>query len=194
MTTPKSRSRKKAPTLPGMAGIDQPTVVWFAKYGCVVREGEKRAVVIANQRVGSWEPGEQRIRNALMVQLAADPTIVFEDLAKAFEVSSETLRLQRRLFEEEGLSGVFARPEPHHKGGRAIEPALRRQMERWFKQGKSTSEVAAALAGQAKYGTVEKYRRLWKQKQAKLPKRAQQTALPLGPTAPSPVAGVRLSG
>jgi hypothetical protein len=186
MTTPKSRSRKKAPTLPGMAGIDQPTVVWFAKYGCVVREGEKRAVVIANQRVGSWEPGEQRIRNALMVQLAADPTIVFEDLAKAFEVSSETLRLQRRLFEEKGLSGVFARPEPHHKGGRAIEPALRRQMERWFKQGKSTSEVAAALAGQAKYGTVEKYRRQWKQKQAKLPKRAQQTALPLGPTAPSP--------
>ncbi len=142
-------------------------------------------MVIASQRVGSWEPGEQRIRNALMVQLAADPTIVFEDLAKAFEVSSETLRLQRRLFEEKGLSAVLASPEPHHKGGRAIEPALRRQMERLFMQGKSTSEVAGALAGKAKYGTVEKYRRLWKQKQARMPKPAQQTALPLDITAPA---------
>jgi hypothetical protein len=162
-----------------MEGIDRPTVVWFAKYGCVVREGERRTVVIAKQRVGSWEPGERRIRNALMVQFAADPTIIFEELARAFEVSSETLRVQRRLFEAKGLGAVLAQPEPHHKGGRPIEPALRRQMERLFAQGKSVGDVAVALAGQVKYGTVEKYRRLWKQKQAKLPRPAQQRCLPL---------------
>jgi hypothetical protein len=188
MTTPKSRPRKKALTLPGMAGVDRPTVAWFAKYGCVVRDGERRTLVIANRQVGSWEPGEGRIRNALMVQLASDPTIVLEDLAKAFDVSSETLRLQRRLFETKGLAAVLASPEPHHRGGRPIEPALRRQMERLFKQGKSTAEVAAALAGQTKHSTVEKYRRLWKQKQAKLPKPAQQAALPL--EAPNPIAQV----
>jgi hypothetical protein len=163
-------------------------VAWFAKYGCVVREGERRTLVIATRRVGSWEPGEQRIRNALMVQLASDPTIVLEDLAKAFEVSSETLRLQRRAFETRGLSAVLASPEPHHQGGRPIEPALRRQMERLFKQGKSTAEVAAALVGQTKHSTVEKYRRLWKQRQAKLPRPAQQAALSL--EAPRPIAQV----
>lgn len=179
--TPKSRSKKKAPTLPGMETVDRPTVVWFAKYGCVVREGERRTVVIASRRVGSWEPGERRIRNALMVQLAADPTMVLEDLARAFGVSSEALRLQRRLFESEGLGAVLASPEPHHKGGRPIEPALRRRMEGMFAQGKSTAEVVAAVEGRAKSSTVEKYRHLWNQKQEKRHKPAQQAALPLKP-------------
>lgn len=161
--------------------MDRPTVVWFAKYGCVVREGERRTVVIATQRVGSWEPGEERIRNALMVQLASDPTIVFEDLARAFEVSSETLRLQRRRFETQGLGAVLARPEPHHKGGRPIEPALRRRMEHLFAEGRSVAEVSATLEGQVKQPTVEKYRRLWKQKQARRSKPAQQEVLPLAP-------------
>lgn len=164
-----------------MAAIDRPTVIWFAKYGCVVREGERHTVVIATRRVGSWEPGERRIRNALMVQLAADPTIIFEDLARAFEVSSETLRVQRRLFEAKGLSAVLTQPEPHHKGGRAIEPALVRRMEGLFAQGESVGEVAAALAGQVKYGTVEKYLRLWRQKQARRPRPALQESLPLTP-------------
>ena len=53
----------------------------------------------------------------------------------------------------------------------------------------STAEVAAALAGQTKHSTVEKYRRLWKQKQAKQPKPAQQAALPLAAAEAKPQAG-----
>ena len=178
--SPKTRSRKKAPTLPWMPAEEaRPRVVWFSKNGCVVREGEKRTVVIATQQVGAWERGERGIRNALMVQLAKDPTIILEDLAKAFEVSSETLRLKRRLYEEKGLGAILTRAKAHSKGGRAIEPALRRQMEQMFRQGKSTTEVAGILAGQVKHSTVEKYRRLWKQKQEKASRRAQQMTMPL---------------
>jgi len=127
------------------------------------------------------------MRNALMVQLAQDPTVIFEDLARAFEVSSETLRLQRRLFEQSGLAAVMKRAEPHHEGGQPVIPALRRQMERLFSQGKTTGETVAALAGRITRPTVTKYRRLWKEKQAKLPKAAQQTDLPLQ-AAPTPSA------
>jgi hypothetical protein len=114
MTISKSRSRKKAPSLPGMtAAVDRPTVAWFSRHGCVVREGQQRTVVIAGQNIGSWQPGEHGVRNALMVKLAEDRSVIYEDLARAFEVSSETLRKLRRLYEAEGLTAVLTRGEIH---------------------------------------------------------------------------------
>jgi hypothetical protein len=185
---PKSKSRKKAPTLPGMAGIDVPTVVRFARDGSVVREGERRTVVIASRRVGSWEPGERGIRNALMVKLAEDPSIIFEELARAFEVSSETLRLQRRLYEQEGLAAVLKRGEAHHKGGRQLGPAVRRKMERLFAEGKTTSEVVAMLKGRVHRSSTDTYRRRWESKRAARGEPAQQAELPLGVVVASPKA------
>lgn len=178
MKTPKSRSRKKGPTLPGMAEENRPTVRWFARDGCVVREGEQRSVVIGGRKVGSWEPGERGIRNALMVELAKDSRIILEDLAKAFEVSSETLRLQRRLYEEEGLEAVLKRGEYHQEGGRQLKPAVRRKMERLFAQGKGSSEIVAALKGKVHRTSVAKYRRGWEARQKGRAEPCQQ-ALPL---------------
>ena len=161
--------------------VDPPRVIWFSREACVVREGDRRSVVIAGQRVASWEPGERALRNALMVKLAEDPLIVLEELARAFEVSSETLRLQRRLYEDEGLEAVLKRGEPHHKGGRPLAPALRQKMARLFSQGRTNAEVQAALKNRVHRSTVDKHRKLWEEKQAGAPKPAQQTALALEP-------------
>ena len=155
-----------------------PTVVRFTRDACVVREGDRRSVVVAGQRVGSWEPGELALRNALMVKLAEDPAIVLEELARAFEVSSETLRLQRRLYESEGLEAVLKRGEPHHKGGRPLAPALRRKMALLFSQGRTNADVQAALKNRVHRSTVDKHRKRW---EASAPKPAQQTTLALEP-------------
>jgi len=179
MTTPKSKSRKKAPTLPGMAGIDPPLVDWFARGSCVVREGDVRRVVIGGKQVGSWEPGERGIRNVLMVKLAEDPSAVFEELARAFDVSPETLRLQRRLYEAEGLEAVLKRGEAHHKGGKPLARAVRRRMEELFAEGKTSTEVEAALEGRARYAAIARYRKRWEEKRARRGRPAQQTKLPL---------------
>ncbi len=186
MTTPKSKSKKKPLVLPGMGAIDPPTVEWFSQNGCVVREGDVRRVVIANVQVGSWEPGERGIRNALMVKLAEDPTVVYEALARAFDVSPETLRLQRRLYEEEGLEAVLKRGEAHHKGGKKVAPAVQRRMEKLFAQGKTTAEVEVALEGKARYATIARYRKRWEEKQARRGKPALQETLPLAPPTPQP--------
>jgi len=179
VTTPKSKPRKKALPLPGVSGIDPPTVLWFAPEGCVVTEGERRTVVIAKRRVGSWEPGEEAVRNVLLVGLAQDESVVLEDLARAFDISPETLRLIRRQYEAEGLDAVMKRGQPHHKGGRRLDPALRRRMERWFSQGKSCEDVAAELQGKVHRATVYKCRRRWEQQQARMPKPARQTEMTL---------------
>ena len=138
-------------------------------------------MVVAGRQIGSWAPGERGVRNALMVKLAEDPSVILEDLARAFEVSSETLRLQRRLYEQEGLEAVLKRGEPHQKGGRPLSPAVQRKLERLFARGKATSEVVAALGGRVHRGTVDKYRRRWDAKCAKRSKVVQQTSLPLEP-------------
>jgi len=183
VTTLKSKSKKKPLVLPGMGAIDPPTVEWFSQNGCVVREGDVRRVVIGKLQVGSWEPGERGIRNALMVKLAEDPTVVYEALARAFDVSPETLRLQRRLYEEEGLEAVLKRGEAHHKGGKPLAPAVRRRMEELFAQGKTTAEVEAALEGKARYAAIARYRKRWEEKRARRGEPAKQEMLPLAPPA-----------
>jgi hypothetical protein len=160
------------------AAVDRPTVAWFSRHGCVVREGQQRTVVIAGQNIGSWQPGEHGVRNALMVKLAEDRSVIYEDLARAFEVSSETLRKLRRLYEAEGLTAVLTRGEIHRKGGRRLAPAIVTRMERLFRQNRSNAEVEAALEGYVKPSTVRKYRKRWDAVQENARKRVEQIALP----------------
>ena len=99
---PKTRSRKKAPTLRGLGFDRDPMQVWFSRDACIVRRGTRRELVFHGTLAASWEEGETAIRNALLVQLAQEPRIVLEDLARAFGLSSEAVRLIRRKAEAEG--------------------------------------------------------------------------------------------
>ena len=156
---PKTRSRKKAPTLRGLGFDRDPMQVWFSRDACIVRRGTRRELVFHGTLAASWEEGETAIRNALLVQLAQEPRIVLEDLARAFGLSSEAVRLIRRKAEAEGLLAVML---PAPRKSTATAPELRERMEKLFAQGKRVEDVFRALSGRVSRATVSKYRRLWR--------------------------------
>jgi hypothetical protein len=182
---PKTRSRKKAPTLRGLRLEGDPSHVWFSRDLCIVRRGEWRELMLHGTRAASWRVGETAIRNALLVELAQDPRIVLEDLAKAFELSSEAVRLIRRRAEAHGVLAVML-PAPRRRD--ATAPELREQMEKLFAQGKGVGDVLEALAGKVSKSTVRKYRLLWEALPARkvLAAEPQQQALPSEPAESAP--------
>jgi hypothetical protein len=152
---PKTRSRKKAPTLPGFVGIDSPMHIWINRDTCVVRDGEWRRIVFHGTQAAAWRVGQTGIRNALLVQMAEEPHVILEDLARAFELSSEAVRLIRRKAQTEGLLAVML---PTQRDTGATAPEVVERMEKPFEQGKGVEEVLKALKGKVKRTTVSKYR------------------------------------
>jgi len=161
--TPKTRSKKKAPTLPGFASCGDPKQVWITRDTCLVRDGEWRRLVFHGTQAAAWRESETAIRNALLVQLAAEPTVILEDLAKAFELSSEAVRLIRRKAEREGLLAVML-PQP--RGRAPLAPELRGQMEKLFAQGLKSERVFEKLSRKVSRATISKYRRLWEERES----------------------------
>ena len=184
---PKTRSRKRAPTLPGFSSVDSPTQVWLNRDTCIVRDGEWRKIVFHGTQAASWREGETAIRNALLVQMAQEPRIVLEDLARAFGLSSEAVRLIRRKAEAEGLLAVML-PAPRDRHATAPEVVAR--MERLFAQGKGVEDVFKALRGKVARSTVSKYRAQWAARTPEsAPKDPEQQGLLSSPTPPAPEAG-----
>ncbi|MBI5549783.1 MAG: hypothetical protein HY901_38340 [Deltaproteobacteria bacterium] len=142
-----------------------------------MREGVRITLVMHGTQVASWDEGETAIRNALLVQLAEEPRIVLEDLAKAFQLSSETVRLLRRKAEREGVLAVML---PSPPGRAPLAPELRARMEKLFEEGKRNEEVRAELDCKVASSTVSKYRKKWDaQRREAPPPEATQQPLPL---------------
>jgi hypothetical protein len=160
--TPKTRSRKAAPTLPGFANSGDPKQVWITRDTCLVRDGEWRRLVFHGTQAAAWRESETAIRNALLVQLAAEPKVILEDLAKAFELSSEAVRLIRRKAEQEGILAVML-PQP--RGRAPLAPELRERMEKLFAQGLKSERVFEKLSQKVSRATISKYRSLWEARQ-----------------------------
>ena len=156
--TPKTRSKKKAPTLPGFGKCGDPKQFWITRDTCLVRDGEWRRLVFHGTQAAAWRESETAIRNALLVQLAAEPKVILEDLAKAFELSSEAVRLIRRKAEREGLLAVML-PQP--RGRAPLAPELRERMEKLFAQGVKSEQVFEKLSKKVSRATISKYRSLW---------------------------------
>ena len=174
---PKTRSRKTAPTLPGVANRDDPKQVWIARDTCLVRDGEWRRLVFHGIQAAAWRQSETAIRNAVLVQLAQEPKVILEDLAKAFELSSEAVRLIRRKAEREGLLAVML-PQP--RGNPPLAPELRERMEKLFAQGIKSERVFEKLSQKVSRATISKYRRQWEARESR-PRQtepSQQSLLP----------------
>jgi hypothetical protein len=82
---------------------------WFSGHGCVMWKEDSAEVFVGGSLIGRFTRGEYGVRNAILIGLAQDPQVHYGRLAKAFDITSETLRLIRRLFETEGLEAVLAR-------------------------------------------------------------------------------------
>ena len=107
---------------------------WFSSVGGVYREGDRSRVFVGGSLVGEFEPDDVGLRNLLVVGLAADPHTHLGDLANAFEISPETLRQLRKVYDAQGPEALLAR---RHGGARNVKitDARRRKLEALFAQG-----------------------------------------------------------
>ena len=79
---------------------------WFNAIGCVVHYDDHSEVIVGGLLIGRYTTEQTHLRNFWMVQLSQEPRMRMGRLAWAFKVSEETLRLQRRRAEREGLEAL----------------------------------------------------------------------------------------
>ena len=192
MTTPpkapKSRSRRTAPTLPSMAGMEKPGQVWFSPTGCVVRQDGRVDVYLEREHLATYEDYETDIRNVLLVMLSKKKAVVFEKLAEAFGISSETLRQIRRLNEAEGIDAVVRRRRGGLRGRpkKKVTRALERRLEAWFEQGVSIDDAHERVRGKISRASVGNVHKRWVDAKVAAPAQPVQQELGLA-TTPSAV-------
>jgi hypothetical protein len=137
-------------------------VRWFGPCGCVYcgDNGEGK-VYVAGVLVGSYRsPGE---RNVLMVKLSEDKRVRMGELAEAFGVSSETLRLARKVYD---LGGIAAVATVGVAGAPAnVSKKVRMQAGKLFASGNTLAHAARTLKRKASYATVWRLHRQWKAEQ-----------------------------
>lgn len=194
----KTRSKKTAPSFPSFDTGRKSGERWFSRNGFVLHSGGRFEVLVGGSLIASFAEGDTASRNLALVLLSQDPSVMFERLAHAFEISSETLRLIRRLNEEEGLEAVLARSW----GGSSskVSPASRQRLEALFEQGLSVSDAHTRLGrrlGMSR-SSVGNVRKEWGTNRAQRPVEAHQEELPLvvvavPPEAVTPVDGAATS-
>lgn len=154
----------------------------------------RRDVYFGMSLIGQFEAGDVAMRNLLLVTAANDETVVLEDLARAFGVVSETVRLVRKAYKAGGLEAVVMR-RPGNRGAWKVTPSLKAKVVGYFGEGLSQKEVWTKLKGgkgALSKGTLNKLHKEWKATQsvvaeAKAAEAPSQEELPLGPEKPQPV-------
>ena len=191
MKTPPA-PRRGAPSLPGFRTPTDSRTVWFSRSGCVVWHADGRKdVLVHGTLIGGFAKGDTTARNMVLV-LVAQEGVVLEDLAHAFGVTTETVRVTRRAYEEGGYRALVQKK----RGGQGpwkVTQQLKATVEGCFAEGLSVPETRLKLKKQLSAGTLRKLHREWEAARsaaaasaAELP--AQQTLpLTVEPTATEPM-------
>jgi hypothetical protein len=156
----------------GGAGWSEDTAVGvrvrpFSRDGCVYwsEDGERAEVFVGSTLIGMFERRDPRARNLILIGLCQGRRVRVGRLAQAFDITAETLRKARRLYEREGLAGLVG------DKSRGREPKLSgatvRAVHRWFAQGVSVRGVQEKLRTRkvpvsVSVGTLSNERARWK--------------------------------
>ena len=91
-------------------GVEAPVeIIWFSRSGSVTHHARHSEVHVDGLLIGRWDHGEHGQRNLALVRLAENKgngRVHLGDLARAFKVSPETLRVMRKQAQKEGLEAV----------------------------------------------------------------------------------------
>lgn len=139
----------------------------FSRDGCVYwsEDGERAEVFVGSTLIGMFERRDPRARNLILIGLCQGRGVRVGRLARAFDITAETLRKARRLYEREGLAGLVG------DKSRGREPKLSgatvRAVHRWFAQGVSVRGVQEKLRTRkvpvsVSVGTLSNERARWK--------------------------------
>jgi transposase-like protein len=156
----------------------------------VLHASGRREVYAGAALVGQFEPGDVAMRNLLLVTVAGnDGTVVFEDLARAFGVTSETVRVVRREYEARGLLAVVTRKATKRRPSK-VTLAVRKQVMRLFDEGLTQTQARAKLKKTLSKGTLNTLHQEWREArrlaEAAAKEAPVQTELSLKPEAPVP--------
>ena len=124
---------------------------WFSSQGCVEVGGGRVSVRVGGSLVAEYAEDDDGSRNVILVGLAADPRVHLGRLAAAFSLSSEALRVMRRLCESEGVAALVGR----RRGGvrrMKVTPQRRAKIEAMFAAGRSINQVFSAIGGRWNLG------------------------------------------
>ncbi|MHB8876863.1 MAG: hypothetical protein ACYC8T_24465 [Myxococcaceae bacterium] len=150
------------PTLPlPLEDIRRPDAKWFSGGGCVVPEAGSYLVFVRGTLVGRFDAQDRGPRNVVLMGLATDAKVHLGQLAAAFDISSETLRLMRRVYETEGMAPLLERASG---GGESrVKAWVRRRLEKFFDAGATVSEAPGKLPKHQRVSraTVGRVRRDW---------------------------------
>lgn len=159
MTTPPP-PRKRGPSLPGFRTPGDSRTLWFSRTGCVVWHANgRRDVLMGGAFLGSYEKGDTAARNVLLVMLTKQE-VVLEDVAHAFGMTSEALRLIRRAYEEGGYAAVVKRK----RGGQGpwkVTAKVKQAVEACFAEGLDVPGMRRKLKGLLSVGTLRKLHKEW---------------------------------
>lgn len=159
-----SRRRKTPASTPRFPSFDtdrKSNEVWFSPAGFILRVSGVVKVVVGGALVTSFEESDLAQRNFIMVLLAQDPQVRLSALARGLCVSTETVRLIRHKYRDEGLDAILTRT---HGGSESpVTAAIRRKLEALFAQGLTIDEVVAKVGKKfgIKRSTVGKVHRSW---------------------------------
>jgi hypothetical protein len=138
--------------------------IWFAPRCCVVIRGSERDVLVGGILVGTVGRRDTGLRNLLLVGLAKDPEVHLGELAHAFGLSSEAVRLIRRTFETEGISAVLDR---RYRGSKPDRRAsVEEQARGLFDEKMTVDQVHALVKPKVGRTTVVRIRKDWAREKA----------------------------
>ena len=138
-----------------------PNTTWFDGVGCVVIDEEgRREVFVGGRLLGSFGPKDTVARNLLLVAVSEAPGAHFGHIAGAFGVSSETIRLLRRLVECEGVEAV-ARRTLGGSNARELTARDRRKVVAAFEQGTTIEDAWEQIRRRASRSTVGRLKKAW---------------------------------
>jgi hypothetical protein len=139
----------------------------FSRDGCVhwSDDGERAQVFVGSTLIGMFERRDSRARNIILIGLCQGPRVRVGRLAQAFDITGETLRKARRLYEMEGLEGLVGGKSRGRD--RKLNGAAVRAVHRWFAQGVSVRDVQQKLRARkvpvsVSVGTLSTERSRWK--------------------------------
>jgi len=161
--------------------LRNPEGLWVLNDRCLVRtQAGHRVVVVSGVTIAHYAVGDTLAESYAMVNLVEQGWAHQEEVARAFDCSTRTVRRHQRRFEDGGLAALDRR-DGYPRGRRRLRAARIRFIERLKSQGHANREIARRL-GITEVAVRKLLRRLgWKAPvvtQADLPLPATSSANP----------------
>jgi len=137
----------------------QGKTTWFSSIGCVTTYPDRRDVFVGGALIGSFANGDYAGRNIQLIACLSASGVHRENLAKAFGISSRTLRKVVGRYEEGGLVAIVEPRKP--KSRSTVTPKRYEKLCAWFNEGVTIDEACKRMRGRLSRPAVGRAHKRW---------------------------------